>query len=95
MTPVGMLGVPGIPVPLDAIAGHHWVADVIYTPLRTKLIEGARARGCRVMGGAGMCMHQAAESFRLFTGRAADAPRMHRVFAEAAAARERSLAKSG
>jgi shikimate 5-dehydrogenase len=40
-------------------------------------------------------VHQAAESFRLFTGRAADAPRMHRVFAEAAAARERSLAKSG
>src|SRR5262249_27262277 len=47
-TPAGMLGVPGIPVPPDAIARHHWVADVIYTPLETKLIETARSKGCRV-----------------------------------------------
>lgn len=91
-TPVGMLGVPGIPVPLDTVTSHHWVADVIYTPLETKLIEGARAMGCRVMGGAGMCVHQAAESFRLFTGRAADTSRMQRVFVEAAAARDRMVA---
>jgi shikimate dehydrogenase len=91
-TPVGMLGVPGIPIPLETVARHHWVADVIYTPLETKLVEGARAKGCRVMGGAGMCVHQAAESFQLFAGRAADVSRMHRVFAEAAAARERTLA---
>jgi shikimate dehydrogenase len=71
------------------------VADVIYTPLETEFLRQARVRGARGMGGAGMCVHQAAESFRVFTGRAADAPRMHRVFAEAAAARERSLAKSG
>jgi len=87
-TPVGMLGMPGIPVPLDTVAGHHWVADVIYTPLETRLVEGARAKGCRVMGGAGMCVHQAAEAFLLFTGRAADVARMRRVFVEAAATRK-------
>lgn len=94
-TPVGMLGVPGIPVPLDVICSDQWVADVIYTPLATGLIEGARAKGCMVMGGAGMCVHQAAELFRLFTGRVPDLPRMQRVFIAAAARRERLLAEAG
>ena len=92
-TPVGMLGIPGMPIPPDGILARYWVADVIYTPLETELIKLARAKGARVMGGAGMCVHQAAETFRLFTGRAPDLHRMHRVFAEAAAVRDRSLAE--
>ena len=94
-TPVGMLGIPGNPIPVDAIAPYHWVADVIYTPLETELIKVARAKGAKVMGGAGMCVHQAAETFRLFTGLSPDVHRMHRVFAEAAAIRDRSLAEAG
>jgi shikimate dehydrogenase len=90
-TPVGMLGIPGIPIPLSGIGGHHWVADVIYTPLETELVKGARAKGCKVMGGAGMCVYQAVESFRLFTGCAADLHRMQRTFAEAAARREKDV----
>ena len=91
-TPVGMLGIPGDPVPIDAITAGHWVADVIYTPLETRLIETARAKGARVMGGAGMCVHQAAETFKIFTGLPADVHRMQRTFAEAAAVREKNLA---
>jgi shikimate dehydrogenase len=63
-----MLGIPGIPIPLSGIGDRHWVADVIYTPLETELVKVARAKGCKVMGGAGMCVHQAVESFPLFTG---------------------------
>jgi shikimate dehydrogenase len=84
--------VPGIPVPLGTISGDQWVADVIYTPLETELIEGARVKGCRVMGGAGMCVHQAAESFQLFTGRAPDLLRMQRIISEAAARRQQQRA---
>jgi shikimate dehydrogenase len=95
-TPVGMLGgIPGMPLPLEVVAGRHWVADVIYTPLETDLVKGARAKGCKVMGGAGMCVHQAAETFRLFTGRTADLERMRRTFAEAAAIRDRDLERTG
>jgi quinate/shikimate dehydrogenase (NAD+) len=94
-TPVGMLGIPGIPLPLDVVASRHWVADVIYTPLETDLVKGARAKGCKVMGGAGMCVHQAAETFRLFTGRTANLERMRRIFAEAAAIRDRDLERTG
>ena len=60
---------------------HHWVADVIYTPLETELVVAARAKGARAFGGGGMCVHQAAAAFQLFTGLAPDVARMHRVFA--------------
>jgi shikimate dehydrogenase len=88
-TPVGMLGIPGTPVPLDAVTPHHWVADVIYTPLETDLVRAARAKGCKTMGGGGMCVHQAAETFRLFTGCTPDLQRMQRTFTEAAVLRDR------
>ena len=83
-TPVGMSGFPGVPLAPAAIGAGHWVADVIYTPLETELVLAARARGAVAIGGAGMCIHQAAEAFRLFTGRSADVDRMRRTFAAAA-----------
>jgi shikimate 5-dehydrogenase len=39
------------------------------------------------MGGAGMCVHQAVDAFRHFSGRMPDIDRMRRAFAEAAARR--------
>lgn len=90
-TPVGMRGFPGNPAPIAAIGAQHWVVDVIYNPLETDLVTAARARGARAMGGGGMCVHQAAASFRLFTGLEADVARMQDVFARAAAARDAEL----
>jgi shikimate dehydrogenase len=87
-TQTGMTGFPGNPVPVDALRAHHWVADIIYTPIETDLIKAARAAGARTLTGGGMCVHQAAEAFRLFTGVAPDTQRMHRTFAKALAARD-------
>jgi shikimate dehydrogenase len=87
-TPVGMQGIPGNPVPVAALDERHWVADVIYTPIETELIKAARAKGARTLTGGGMCVHQAAETFRLFTGVQADVERMHRTFAAALVARD-------
>jgi shikimate dehydrogenase len=83
-TQVGMAGFPGLPVPERALDAAAWVADVVYTPLETALLAAARARGKRVATGGGMCVHQAAEAFRLFVGRAPDLARMKQVFAAAA-----------
>jgi shikimate dehydrogenase len=91
-TPVGMLGVPGTPIRLALVRPRHWVADVIYTPLETELIAGARARGCAVMTGGGMCVQQAAEAFHLFTGLRPDIRRMQRTFDAACTRRDRALA---
>jgi shikimate dehydrogenase len=90
-TPVGMLGFPGVPLPVDAIAPRHFVADVIDTPLETALIRSARGRGARVLTGGGMCVFQAAEAFRLFSGIAPDVGRMRRLFDELVAARDAAL----
>ena len=86
-TPIGMSGIPGNPLPTHAVSACHWVADVIYTPLETDGLKLARARGASVMGGAGMCVHQAAETFRLFTGRTPDTERMQVIFEAAAGGR--------
>jgi shikimate dehydrogenase len=87
-TPVGMKGHEGLPMATGSIEARHVVADVIYTPLETAFLAVARGRGARTMGGAGMCVHQAAEAFRLFTGRGAHLGRMHAAFAAAAGRRD-------
>jgi shikimate dehydrogenase len=86
-TPVGMHGFPGNPVPA-ALRKGQWAADVIYTPIETAFIKAAAANGARVLTGGGMCVHQAAEAFRLFTGVEPDVARMHRRFADALAQRD-------
>lgn len=94
-TPIGMLGIPGCPLPVSVSALHarHWVADVIYTPIETAFIKAAASKGARTLTGGGMCVHQAAESFRLFVGIEPDVARMHRTFAQALAIRDAALAE--
>lgn len=94
-TQMGMRGFPGNPVPVSAIKPSHWAADVIYTPVDTEFIKAATATGARVMSGDGMCVHQAVEAFRLFTGVAPDVERMHTTFLRALAARDAVLALQG
>ncbi len=93
-TQVGMRGFPGNPVPVSALKASQWTADVIYTPIETAFIQAAAAKGARVMSGGGMCVYQAVEAFRLFTGVGPDPARLHRVFATALAAREKAIAKT-
>jgi len=93
-TQVGMLGFPGNPVPVAALKAAHWAADVIYTPIETAFLNAAAAKGARVLNGGGMCVHQAVEAFRLFTGVETDAKRLHRTFAAALAARDKNMGKT-
>lgn len=87
-TPVGMTGIPGMPISPTTIQARHWVADVIYSPLETELVKAAQARGARTMGGAGMCVHQAVEAYRLFSRVTPDVARLHKAFAKAASRRK-------
>jgi shikimate dehydrogenase len=77
-TPTGMRAHPGLPLPADLLDPRLWVADVVYRPLNTALVAAARERGCRVLPGGRMAVHQAADAFRLFTGIEPDADRMLR-----------------
>jgi shikimate dehydrogenase len=77
-----MHGHPGSSVPASLLRPDLWVSDVVYFPLDTELIRAARSRGCRVVPGGGMAVHQAVGAFEYFTGRVPDAERMARHFAE-------------
>jgi shikimate dehydrogenase len=79
-TPLGMAKYPGMPLSAALLRAALWVADIVYFPLETELLREARARGCRVMGGGGMAVFQAAGAFRLFAGREPDPERMLRHF---------------
>jgi shikimate 5-dehydrogenase len=42
--------------------------DVIYNPLKTKLLKDAEKQGCHIISGLDMFVHQGAEQLRLWTG---------------------------
>ena len=75
-TPLGMAAHPGSAIPAGLIDSSHWVIDVVYLPLETQLLTEARERGARATGGTSMTVFQAADAFRLFTGRTPDSDRM-------------------
>jgi shikimate dehydrogenase len=65
---LGMVGQPPLAVDLAALPDRAVVADAVYVPLRTPLIEAARARGLRAVEGLGMLLHQAAPAFARWFG---------------------------
>ncbi|QFS81239.1 Quinate/shikimate dehydrogenase [Roseivivax sp. THAF40] len=79
-TPVGMAKLPGSPFPPHLLRPGLWVADIVYFPLDTALLQAARAVGCRVLPGSGMAVLQAVRAFELITGRAPDPDRMRATF---------------
>jgi shikimate dehydrogenase len=67
-TPIGMLPNRDSPVPAVFLHKDMFVADAVYTPLWTPLLQAARGAGARLMTGRELCIHQAADAFWLFTG---------------------------
>jgi len=59
------------PVPVDLFKPDHVVFDMVYRPLRTRFIQDAETRGCRVILGIEMLINQAALQFEAWTGTAA------------------------
>jgi shikimate dehydrogenase len=57
--------------PLGDGAGLHdgmVVVDIVYKPLRTRLLQQAAAAGARTVDGLGMLVHQGARAFEIWTG---------------------------
>jgi shikimate dehydrogenase len=66
---LGMVGQPALTLDLSALPERAVVADAVYVPLRTPLIEAASGRGQRVAEGLGMLLHQAAPAFARWFGK--------------------------
>lgn len=52
----------------DVLRPDLIVSDVIYNPLKTKLLKLAEEKGCTTFNGLYMLLYQGAEAFRLWTG---------------------------
>jgi len=67
-TSLGMAGKPEFRVPLDGLRRGTVVTDLVYNPLRTRLLVEAEAAGCVVVDGLGMLLHQAVPGFERWFG---------------------------
>lgn len=72
-TSVGMYpNVQESPVAASLLSHYELVVDVIYNPLKTKLLRDAEAQDCRIVSGLEMFVRQGASQLKLWTGM--DAP---------------------
>jgi shikimate dehydrogenase len=69
-------------VPAELFRPGQVVFDVVYTPLETRLLAEARARGLQTISGVEMFINQAVLQFERFTGATAPAAVMRQVVME-------------
>jgi shikimate dehydrogenase len=67
-TSLGMVGVAEPRIPLDGLHRGQVVTDLVYNPLRTRLLQQAEAAGCTTVDGLGMLLHQAVPGFERWFG---------------------------
>ena len=67
-TSLGMKGQPPLAIDLGALPPDAAVADIVYSPLETKLLAEARKRGNIAVDGLGMLLHQAVPGFERWFG---------------------------
>jgi shikimate dehydrogenase len=67
-TSAGLNGVAALDVPWRAAKRSAVVTDLVYVPLVTPFLEGARVQGLRIVDGLGMLLHQAVPGFERWFG---------------------------
>jgi shikimate dehydrogenase len=58
-----------VDIPFECLNRESIVFDMIYNPLKTKFLEAAEKCGCISVNGLYMLLYQAAEAFKLWTGK--------------------------
>ena len=67
-TSLGMKGESPLDIDVGLLPAGATVADAVYVPLDTGLLNAARARGLKTADGLGMLLHQAVRGFSLWFG---------------------------
>jgi shikimate dehydrogenase len=67
-TSLGMKGYPELDIDLAPMAEGAVVADIVYVPLKTRLLEAAERRGFATSNGLDMLLYQAVRGFELWFG---------------------------
>lgn len=80
-TSLGMLGKGELRVPLDGLTPKTVVTDLVYAPLKTRLLETAEQAGCVTVDGLGMLLYQAVPGFERWFGKRPEVDRATRAAA--------------
>lgn len=67
-TSLGMDNQPRLKFDVHQLKPNCLVVDIIYAPLKTKLLQDAETRGLKTLNGLGMLLHQAVRGFELWYG---------------------------
>lgn len=79
-TSIGMSpNVDASPVHIDSLKENAVVSDIIYNPLKTKLLQEAEKKGATIINGVGMFVCQGALAFEKWTGMKPDRKRMEQI----------------
>ena len=72
-TPIGMRGHSSTqsPIPKTSLHEDLIVMDLVYNPLKTRLLQNAQDIGCKTIDGSSMLVHQGARSLEIWTGQTA------------------------
>ncbi len=81
-TPIGLRPEDPLSIARELITKSHLVCDLIYNPRNTKLLQAARSRGAKTLGGIGMLLYQGVIAFEIWTGKAAPVAVMRSALAE-------------
>lgn len=83
-TSVGMSpGVGETPVPLTLLRRESVIFDIIYNPLKTRLLSEGEKRGAKIISGVEMLVWQGVAAFELWTGEKAPVKTMREAAVEA------------
>jgi shikimate dehydrogenase len=71
------------PIPKEHLSEDMVVMDIVYNPIKTRLLREAEAKKCRTINGVSMFVFQGAQQFELWTGQKAPVEIMHQAVLEA------------
>jgi len=67
-TSLGMAGNPDLPIDIAGMRDGAAIGEIVYVPLKTKLLEQAEKRGFKHSDGLDMLLYQAVRGFELWFG---------------------------
>lgn len=80
-TPVGMFpNIDASAIDIDSFPNVSAVIDVVYNPLRTKLVTDAINKGIKAIGGLNMLVAQAAYAAEKFIGKSVSSERIEEIY---------------
>jgi shikimate dehydrogenase len=83
-SPIGMSPeIDNSPVSAHLLNDKMTVFDVVYNPLKTKLLQEAESAGARIISGVEMFVNQAVAQFEMFTGEKAPVELMRSIVLDA------------